>query len=399
MKIYDVSVSEILDSRREKTIEVTVRGSYGISSTKIPSGRSRGKNEAITLGAEDAEEVLLDGLRDALKEEDFVETRDLDEFLIEYDGTDNKSQIGGDLSLGISISFARILAGGEKKELWEKLREEFFDETEGRKPPRIFSNVINGGAHAKTNLDIQEYQIVSARDADLREAVEAIKSLYKELGELLARKYRKVNIALGDEQGYATDFGDSFEPIEILSELLSESKGSKNFAIGIDAAASNFYTDGFYKFGGKKISTKDLCNEYEKCFSKYPLLKYIEDPFGELDEDGFGDMLVKHGAEKLIIGDDLTTTSALMIEKYANRAINGVIIKPNQIGTVTETCEAMLVAEREGLERIVSHRSGEVDDPFLIHFARAGGAEGVKIGVPVIEERISKFDELIRVYS
>ena len=167
MKIYDVSVSEILDSRREKTIEVTVRGSYGISSTKIPSGRSRGKNEAITLGAEDAEEVLLDGLRDALKEEDFVETRDLDEFLIEYDGTDNKSQIGGDLSLGISISFARILAGGEKKELWEKLREEFFDETEGRKPPRIFSNVINGGAHAKTNLDIQEYQIVSARDADL----------------------------------------------------------------------------------------------------------------------------------------------------------------------------------------------------------------------------------------
>ena len=399
MKIEGITVSEILDSRKEKTIEVAVNTSAGSFLTQLPSGKSKGKNEAVTLGLENAKNVLESGLEKEIGETDFNTITDLDKFLIGYDGTENKSKIGGDLTLGISISFARACAGERNAELWEVLRGEFFSGVCKDDSPKIFSNMINGGAHAEDNLDIQEYQIVGMTKDGIASTVREIKGLYVKLGELLTSRFWAEKIGFGDEQGYALNFENNLEPLKILEDVLYESIHKEDFDLGIDVAASSFWDSDSYKFGGKNLSTDELFEIYGKYFKECGSLKYIEDPFAEEDEIGFKKVFESFGREKVFIGDDLTTTNAKLIEKYSGKAINGVIIKPNQIGTVTETCEAMLAARKKNVEIIISHRSGEVNDPFIIHFAKAVGAEGVKIGVPVIKERTSKFDELTRLYS
>ena len=399
MKIEGITVSEILDSRKEKTIEVAVNTSAGSFSTQLPSGKSKGKNEAVTLGLENAKNVLKSGLEKEIGETDFNTITDLDKFLIGYDGTENKSKIGGDLSLGISISFARALANEKGVELWQILREEYFGGVFAESPPKIFSNMINGGSHADDNLDIQEYQVVGITKEGITHTVKEIKNLYTRLGEILTAKFGVGAIKFGDEQGYALDFNDNFEPLKILGELLYESIYKDDFKLGIDVAASGLSNGVSYKFENKTISRNELQNIYTKYLKNCDSLKYIEDPFAEFDEIGFENMFSGLGDKIVIIGDDLTTTRKESIMQYSGKAINGVIIKPNQIGTVTETCEAMLAARKKNIEMIISHRSGEVNDPFIIHFAKAVGAEGVKIGVPVIKERISKFDELTKLYS
>ncbi|MFV1917561.1 MAG: hypothetical protein ACC618_03735 [Patescibacteria group bacterium] len=399
MNIEGITASEIPNSRGEKTIEVSVKNKSGSFSAQLPSGKSRGKKEAVVLGAKSAKNILKSGLEKEITQKEFNTISDLDKFLIEYDGTENKSKIGGDLSLGISISFARALADEREIKLWEVLKGEFFDNTVESDPPKIFFNMINGGAHADTNLNIQEYQIVGVIGEGVTSTINELKSLYTKLGVLLSRKFGSERISFGDEQGYATDFRNNFEPLEILNELLYESVYKKEFTLGIDAAASSFYNGKNYRCDEEEINTDKLHDAYAKYFKECDSLEYIEDPFAQDDEKGFKKVFENFGNEKVLIGDDLTTTDAKLIKKYAGNAINGVIIKPNQIGTVTETCEAMLIAEENNIQRIVSHRSGEVEDPFIIHFAKAAGAEGVKIGVPVIKERISKFDELVRLYS
>jgi len=397
MKIENVTVSEISDSRGDRTIEVTLKTASGVSSTKIPSGKSRGKNEAVPLGAKSASEVLGSGLLDKLKGLDIGSIREIDEFLINRDGTKNKSKLGGDLLLGISISFARALARERDKELWEVLRNEFFKSIEIDMPPKIFSNMINGGAHADNNLDIQEYQIVGMLQEGPEATTNALKTLHKKLGENLSKELELEDLPVGDEQGYSPDFKNNLEPLRLLSNLIRES-GYEEFVLGIDAAATSFGKGGEYNFEGDKHDASSLLTIYSKYFSECDKLKFVEDPFTEDDIEGFKGIFEKFGDEKVLIGDDLTTTSAESIEKHKS-LINGVIIKPNQIGTATETCEAMIEAKKSGIHRIVSHRSGEVDDTFLIHFAKAAAAEGVKIGLPVIKERAVKFEELIRIYS
>jgi enolase len=399
MTIEGLDVREILDSRGNKTIEVEVI-SYGRPFvTKIPSGKSRGENEAAVLEYKDAKSVLDGGLRNKLLEKEFKTIESLDKFLIKWDSTQNKSKIGGNLSLGISVSFARALATRYSKELWEVLHDEYFARTEIHdKTPVIFSNMINGGAHAHTNLDIQEYIVLGRTSRSITETVESLKNLYKELGEYLKGYSGLSTIPLGDEKGYAIDFTDNFEPIKILEEIIYKNGYEKLCSLGTDAAASNFYKDGVYYFGGETLDAKQLAQVYIKYFGGSKLLYSIEDPFDEEDVKGFKNLfdLIKNG--KIIVGDDLTTTNKSLIEQYGEKIINGVIIKPNQIGTVTETCSALNIAGKKRMYRIVSHRSGEVDDAFIIHFAKAAGAEGVKIGAPA-GERLYKFEELIRVYT
>ncbi len=399
MNVGEITVSEILDSRGEKTIEVSVERNGQLYSTKLPSGKSRGKREAVSLGARHALEVLEGGLKKEILSRDISSVSDLDHFLVDYDGTENKSKIGGDLSLGLSISFARALAGERGIELFELLKDEYFGAASSGRVPKIFSNMINGGAHAENNLDIQEYHVVGEIHNSVYETIREIKNLYTKLGELLTRNYGKEKMRLGDEEGYAPDFTNNKEPLEFLTEIVSASESKGAFTLGLDAAASSFYKDGSYNFERENLNKEKLMGVYKKYFDDISLLQSIEDPFAEDDDSGFAEMFKEYGREKLLIGDDLTTTNQNAIKKFAEKLINGVIIKPNQIGTVTETCEAMLTAGNLGIKRIISHRSGEVEDPFIIHFAKAGGAEGVKIGVPVKRERIIKFDELTRLYS
>ncbi|MEK7630178.1 MAG: hypothetical protein AAB432_02220 [Patescibacteria group bacterium] len=395
MKIEAIRVKEITDSRGEPTIEVELKTSDGSFVAKIPSGKSRGANEVCVLSPAEASKKAGE-IKKEIQDKDFETIENLDRFLIDLDGTSNKKQFGGNLILGISIAFSRALAAAAKKEPWQILRQEFFKNVSDE-PPVIFSNLINGGAHAKNNLNFQEYLVLARPINSVEETISELKDFYKNLGVALKKEYKLENIPLGDEGGYAPKFKSNLEPLLFLNKQI-ESAGLKNkFLLGIDAAASEFNKEGDYYFEEKKISREELREVYIGYFAKLSALYSIEDPFAEIDETGFKS-LMKVMPEKLIIGDDLTTTNTEIIANCAsNGLINGVIIKPNQIGSLTETCAAINMAHNRNLKCVVSHRSGETDDSFIIQIAKAAGVYGVKIGAPV-SHRLPKFEELIRLY-
>jgi enolase len=399
MRIKDIVVREVLDSRGEKTIEVAIadedlRAFYA----QIPSGRSRGKSEAVVLGTAAAEDAAAK-IERAVQGVDFKTVEELDRKLIAMDGTPNKEKLGGNVMLGISLAFARALAFERKAELWQVLNGEFFGGKKFSGYPLIFSNLINGGKHAKNDLPIQEYMAVVRPRGSYVKTVGKLMKFYEVLGEALRCKTGEEELPLGDEGGYAVDFEDAFEPIQLMADLIAEHNLEDQFRLGLDAAASSFYENGVYDFGGLKLDAATLRKTYEDWFAWTPGLMSIEDPFDEKKGADFADLRQALGGfaeEKWVVGDDLTVTNATLIKKYAGEgAINAVIIKANQIGTLTETCAAMSAAASLGLKRIVSHRSGETEDNFLIHLAKAAGAEGVKIGAPH-ESRIGKYNELLR---
>ena len=400
MILEDIKIHEIFDSRGESTIEVEVIDEKLNSfSAQIPSGKSRGKKEAAVLNFADAKKILEQALKKELVNKNFKSIKDLDNFLIGLDGTANKQKLGGNLMLGISVAFARALAHKENIELWQLLRQEFWGVLIPQKKPLIFSNLINGGAHAGNNLDIQEYMVVvDPKDQDYASSIKILVNFYKDLGGVLQSKYKLDKLTIGDEGGYAINFETNFEPIKILQELIISGDFKDIFSLALDVAASNFYKDGKYNFGGNEISSTKLDQTLLDYLIRSNILMSIEDPFDEEDFAAFKNFN-RECSDKWIVGDDLTVTNPELIERYAKeKIISGVIIKPNQIGTVFEACQAIRVAQENSLKTIVSHRSGETEDVFIIHLAKAGSVDAVKIGAPV-RERLVKFDELIRLYS
>ncbi len=284
--IKDIVIREIFDSRGNSTIEVEIVDQNGNSFlAQIPAGKSRGKNEVAVFDYPKARDVTANFLRDRLIGKNFGSMKEIDEFLIDLDGTPNKEKLGGNVILGVSIAYSRALASGNKKELWEYLKEEFFG-TFSEKDPLIFSNLINGGAHANTNLDIQEYLVVVKIKNSFTESIKRLSLFYKELGEFLKEKNGAKNLPIGDEGGYAIDFKNNFEPLEILEEFIYKQGLDSEFSLGLDVAASNFYQKEKYVFEGKKISSQDLKSVYSDYFKKSKLLFSIEDPFAEDDFEG-----------------------------------------------------------------------------------------------------------------
>lgn len=397
MKIHAITISEVLDSRGLPTIEVALedmrRDAYR---AQIPSGKSTGTREAAVLkvGA-----VPIQKLQTALLGKEFFSIQELDRFLIELDGTPQKEVFGGNTLLGISIAFTRMCAAHADQEVWEVLRSEFFPHKISVTPPVIFSNLINGGLHAGNNLNIQEYMVIVTPSDSMKGPIDVLKALYVRLGERLKKKKGVSDIKLGDEGGYSIDFTGNFEPLQILNEELeNEGEITDAWRLGVDVAASSLFKDGAYSFEHNTLNARELIEVYKGYFEKLPRFLSIEDPFEENDEKSFME-LQQALPEKMVVGDDFTTTNPQIIQdSIAHGAIRGVIIKPNQIGTVSEACEAMRVAEAGGARCIVSHRSGEVPDAFIIHLAKAGEAYGVKIGAPV-RERLVKFNELERLFS
>ncbi|MFH1192917.1 MAG: hypothetical protein V1656_01205 [Candidatus Jorgensenbacteria bacterium] len=397
MKIEAIAVHEIADSRGEPTIEVTLVAENGKEfSASVPSGKSRGSREARVFAPADAVKTA-ETIARALNEKDFNSVGELDRFLLDLDGTLDKSKLGGNVILGVSVAFSRALAAAEGRELWLQLRGEFFASTYRDTPPRIYSNLINGGAHANNNLDIQEYLVVVTPTPSVRESVAKLTAFYNDLGGWLQQSRELTAIRLGDEGGYSLDFENNFAPLKILGERIRTAHLENEFALGMDAAASGFFADGGYVFEKKKISSDALAATYARYAAEEPLLYSMEDPFDEHDAARFA-ALRRALPRLLVVGDDLTVTDPRIIARHAAAgAINAVIIKPNQIGTVSEACDAIRAAREHKTEIIISHRSGETDDPFIIHLARACGADGVKIGAPV-SHRLPKFNELTRVY-
>jgi len=397
MKINEASLREIKDSRGELTIEIGIKTKDGEFFAQIPSGKSRGSREATVFLPGKAREVL-GSIGKELIGRDFESIEDFDFFLLGLDGTPNKSKLGGNLMLGFSLAFVLRLARGNDFELWRILKKEFFPNNGESKSPRIFSNFIEGGVHTDNNLDIQEFLVVAESKEGAAMTYRKLAEFYKSVGEALKGKYNFSSLKLGDEGGYSLYFKNNFEPIELLGEEIKRARLAGEFSLGLDAAASSFYKGGHYVFEAKELTSDGLKEVYSDYFRKAPFLNSIEDPFDENDSEGFAGLRRDWG-DKLIIGDDLTVTNAKLIrENSQKKLINGVIIKPNQIGTVSETCEAINAAYDSGLQRIISHRSGETPDNFLVHFAKAAGAEGLKIGAPA-RERVAKFEEFVRLYS
>src|SRR3989344_2211904 len=417
MRIEDIVLRKIFDSGGKPTIEVELSCEGVRAMAQIPTGKSRGKNEAAVKEYADAKRILDGEVKKEIIGKDFKSIGELDKFLIVLDGTENKSRLGGNLILGISVAFTKALAASNKKEVWEVLRDEFFAGAPETKPFDkaqdklvIFSNLINGGEHAANNLNIQEYLVLMTARASFVESIGKLTDFYFKLGDILRKKSGKKILAIGAEGGYSLDFKNNFDPLDMLGGLIKKPGLSGELALGLDCAATNFYKLSHlsakhserwegkgknYVFDKKKMTSDKLLAEYLEFFKKSKLLASIEDPFAETDYDGFK-KLKKAAEDKIIVGDDLTTTNAASIKMFAdNGLISGVIIKPNQIGTVTETCAAMNMAREKGIKSIVSHRSGETEDIFIVHLAKAGGAYGLKMGAPV-RERIFKFNEVIR---
>ncbi|OHA01636.1 MAG: hypothetical protein A3C12_00865 [Candidatus Sungbacteria bacterium RIFCSPHIGHO2_02_FULL_49_20] len=396
MKIHDITVRKIFDSRGESTIEILLKSGNRWFSASVPSGKSRGSREAKVFSFAEVVRALVQ-IRRAILKKDFSSIRACDNALIRLDGTKNKSSLGGNLMLGISVAFARAFAAAKNEESWQTLRREFFPKGVSGRAPRIFANVINGGAHADNNLDIQEYMVV-AGGASVRARVGNLIDFYNRLGAILKKKNSGRMVPVGDEGGYSLDFKNNFEPIAVLENLIRARGLADSFALALDAAATGFFARGSYVFGGKKLTSVRLADEYARYFEKSRILFSIEDPFAERDADGFS-LIRKKMPRAWVVGDDLTVTSSSEIRKYAeSSAINAVIIKPNQIGTVSEAADAILAARQCGLKTIISHRSGETEDAFIIHLAKASSADGVKIGAPA-RERIAKYNELMRLYD
>ena len=362
----------------------------------VPAGKSRGSGEAYVADFSDAKNSVGEIIKPHCVGNNFSTIREFDDYLIKLDGTADKKKIGGNVILAFSIAFCRALAFEQQKLAWEVMRGEFFFGTTEGKLPMIFANLINGGAHADSNLDIQEYMAIAIPVGSIAEMVERVSELYKNLGDYLKKEYELKHLDFGDEAGYVLDFKNNFEPIKILEDLIKSEKFEKEFSIGLDAAASNFYKDGSYGWEGKNISAEQLEDAYLGYFEKSKMLYSIEDPFEENDGESFRKLKSEFGG-KLIVGDDLTVTNPEKIAEYAG-AVNAVIIKPNQIGSVSEACDAILKARENEMKVIISHRSGETEDNFIIHLAKASDADGVKIGAPA-RERMFKYNELILLYS
>jgi enolase len=394
--VHDISLRKIFDSRGEETVECEIKTSAGVFHASVPAGKSTGSREVVALDFEKAKKAF-EGARKRLIEKNFSSVREFDEALRAEDGTEQKTKLGGNVMLGLSMAYARARAAEKGVSLWLLLRREFFPKANDTRKPSLFSNFINGGAHAKSGLDVQEYMVVMRPGKNYTADISTLISLYRALGTTLSKRTQGV-LPVGDESGYAVSFANNFEPIEVLGKLITSAKLGSRASVALDVAASSCMKKSKYRFDGKDISGDELLGVYTEWMKKAKYLCSIEDPFHEDDAEHFA-ALMKKTKGQWVVGDDLTTTdSARIREMGAMKAINAVIIKPNQIGTVSEACDAINDARAEEMRVIISHRSGETEDPFIISLARASAADGVKIGAPA-RERMAKFNELIRLYE
>ncbi len=380
-KIKDIKASRILNSRSDWTIEIEMSLGDGTSiKASVPEGKSSGAHEAVPVSAEEAVKNIEKIILPAVRGLEAADQSDLDRGLIRLDGTPNKSRLGANAILAVSIAALRASAASKNIPLWRYIRE-----TTGLgsspKGLKIFANVINGGLHAGNALDVQEYLVIP-RITDLRESINIIHAIYHKLGEICNEKYGHTASLVGDEGGYAPALDNNLSPLSLIQSA------SDGYAVdfGIDAAASNITMD--------KNTLLDL---YRTMVDQFKLA-YVEDPFGEDDFQSFAEMTAGYGSSAVIAGDDLTVTNVgRMEEAWERKSINGVIIKPNQIGTVTEAIEAVRKARDYGWSVIVSHRSGETNDDFIADFGVGVGADGIKIGAPSRGERVAKYNRLLEI--
>ena len=400
MRINTVLARSISDTRGYPTIETILTAGSFSATASIPSGESTGTHEAFELrdadgGVTRAIENVNDEIAHALVGRDFDSIDELDAFLIQLDGTKNKSRLGANAILSVSIAAMRLSALMENIPLWDAIAKRTGTTQQA---PRLYVNVINGGVHADFRLPFQEYILVV--EGNTNEALPIAHEAFTKLGELL--RTHDTDVPMGDEGGYAPTFDTLEQPFELLASLVAEYPGT---SIALDAAASELFHNGAYQLLGKSYSADELLAFYRELVERFPLHS-IEDPF---DEDSVTDFIrltamledfsTPLGAKKvLVVGDDLTVTNPVRISQAMKyKEINAVLIKPNQIGTVRETILAVQETYTADCKVIASHRSGETDDTFIADFARGIGAHGIKAGGFGQKERLEKYDRLLAI--
>jgi enolase len=401
MKIKSVFAREVIDSRGNPTVEVEVATEGGSGRASSPSGASRGMHEAIELrdggerfkgkGVLKAVENINKSIGPALYGMEASPQEDVDAKMIELDGTRNKEKLGGNAIVGVSMANLKAAANSRDMELYEFLG--------GDRLPVPMLNIINGGQHAGNGLSIQEFMIIPFGFECFSEGLRASCEVYAELKGRLTRKYGKGSRNVGDEGGFAPHMSLSSEALDAISESIEECGYSKEMGIGMDAAASSFYRekDEKYFMDGNYLEKGGLIEYYGGLLEKYKILS-IEDPLFEEDFEGFAEFTSKYGGKMQVVGDDLLVTNPARVEKAVEmKAVNALLLKVNQIGTVTEARKAAQMAMDANMQVVVSHRSGETGDPFIADFCVGIGATQIKAGAPARGERTAKYNRLLRI--
>jgi enolase len=414
-KIKSIIAREILDSRGNPTVEVDLTlsdRSFGRSA--VPSGASTGSHEAIELRDGDSKRYNGKGVQKAVKNVNTTvlkalkgksfDQRSLDEALIKLDGTPNKAKIGANAILGVSMAFAHASAKSMKKPLYV-----YFNKIAKTKNPIQLPvpmmNIINGGQHAENSSDIQEFMIVPVGFKSFKEALRAGDEVFHALKKILHSKGLATTV--GDEGGFAPSLPSNEAPFEVIMEAIAKAGhvAGKDICIAIDAAATEFYkagengAPGKYNLtrDGKTLTSDEMVSWYEMLVSKYPIIS-IEDGLAEDDWDGYKKMTDKLGKKIQIVGDDLFVTNIERLAMGIEKGIaNSILIKLNQIGTVSETIDAVNLAKKAGYTSIISHRSGETEDTTIADFAAGTGAGQIKTGSLSRTDRVAKYNQLLRI--
>ena len=404
--IEAIGAREILDSRGNPTIEVEVLltdDAFGRAA--VPSGASTGAFEAhesrdgdkkryLGKGVLNAVTAVLDEVDEKLAGLDSRDQRAVDAALIELDGTPNKERIGANAILGVSLATARAAADSEELQLYE-----YLGQNEGVTLPVPLMNIINGGAHADTGVDIQEFMIVPLGAETFTEALRWGVEVYHNLKSLLHS--RGLSTGLGDEGGFAPELPTNAAALDLIAEAVAKAgyELGKDIALALDVAATEFYSEetGKYTFEGQERTTDEMIEYYAGLVAKYPLVS-IEDPLAEDDWAGWTKMTALLGEKVQLVGDDLYVTNPARLQKGIDeKAGNAILVKVNQIGTLTETRDAVALAQSHGMKAIISHRSGETEDTFIADLAVATNAGQIKTGAPARSERVAKYNQLLRI--
>lgn len=405
--IVEIRGREILDSRGNPTVEVEVGLDTGeVGRAAVPSGASTGEHEALELRDGDPSRYLgkgvlkaVENVNGAIAEEllgsDCLDQVLLDQAMIRLDGTENKSRLGANAILGVSMACARAAALYLGLPLYR-----YIGGISARVLPVPMMNVINGGAHADNNLDIQEFMIVPFGTSSFREALRMGSEVFHHLKKILQKKGLATGV--GDEGGFAPHLSSHEEALKVLVEAIEEAGYSPGDHVGIalDAAASGFYRDGRYTLageGGRSLTSEEMVEMYEGFVSSYPVVS-VEDGLAEDDWDGWVLLTQRLGKRIQIVGDDIFVTNTRRLKHGIQKGVaNSILIKLNQIGTVTETLEAIDMAHRAGYTAVISHRSGETEDTTIAELAVATGTGMIKTGSLSRSERIAKYNELLRI--
>jgi len=405
-KIKKVRAREILDSRGNPTVEVDVFLENGIMGrAAVPSGASTGSREAVELRDGDRKRYMGKGVLKAvenvnakiahvLKGTDPKDQKKIDETMIMLDNTENKGNLGANAILGVSMATIKAAALDSKMPVYEYLGGE-----KAARLPIPFLNILNGGKHADNNVDIQKFMIAPIGAPSFREAIRYASEVYHNLKAIL--KSRKLGSSVGDEGGFAPNLARNEEALEVIIEAIEKAgyKPGQDVSIVLDPAASEFYSDNKYllKADNKSLSSEEIIEYYSGLVSRYPIIS-IEDALAENDWDGWKLLTQKLGKRIQLTGDDIFVTNPKILSEGIKQGIgNSVLIKLNQIGTVTETLETVRMAGKAGYTCVFSHRSGETEDSFLADIAVATNAGQLKTGAPARSERLAKYNQLLRI--